>query len=76
LPDGGDVIILRGVKITDDYGAKLEIWARAGRVARLPRIANLPRFGHRRFSTYEELGAWKRSLLNELAKRGGARWTK
>jgi hypothetical protein len=64
------------MKITDDYGAKIEIWAREGKVVRVPRIANLPKFGHRRFDSYEELRAWKQSLLDELLKQGGAQWTK
>jgi hypothetical protein len=64
------------MKITDDYGAKFEIWARENKVVRLPRITNLPKFGHRRFDSYEELNAWKQSLLDELLKQGGAQWTK
>ena len=64
------------MKITDDYSGKIEIWARESKAVRLPRIANLPRFGHRRFNTYEELKAWKQSLLDELLKQGGAQWMK
>ena len=64
------------MKISDRYDAKLELWAREPRVCRLPRLANLPRFGSRKFDSYEELNAWKQSLLRELAARGGAKWTK
>jgi hypothetical protein len=64
------------VKITDDYKAKLTLWAKAGKVYRMPRIANLPAFGHGRFNSCEELAAWKRSPVEELARQGGARWTK
>ena len=64
------------MKITDDYSGKLEIWARESKVVRLPRIANLPRFGHRRFNSYDELHAWKQSLLDQIAEQGGAKWTK
>ena len=64
------------MKITDDYRAKLALWAKEGKVYRMPRIANLPKFGHRRFNSYEELNAWKRSLLEELVRQGGAQWTK
>ncbi len=64
------------MKITDDYRGKITLWAKDGKVHRLPKIANLPSFGHRRFNSYEELHAWKRSLLDELLKRGGAKWTK
>jgi hypothetical protein len=64
------------MKITDNYDAKLEIWAREGKAVRLPRIANLPRFGHRRFNSYKELNDWKQSLRDQLAEQGGAQWTK
>jgi hypothetical protein len=64
------------MKITDDYCGKLEIWARESRVVRMPRISNLPAFGHRRFNSYTELNVWKQSLLDELLKLGGAKWTK
>jgi hypothetical protein len=64
------------MKITDNYNGKIELWAKAGKVCRVPRIANLPSFGHRRFDSYEELNAWKKALVDELAKQGGARWMK
>jgi hypothetical protein len=64
------------VKRTDDYLAKYELWAREGKVYPLPRILALPRFGSRRFSSYRELNDWKRSLLDEVARTGGVRWTK
>lgn len=64
------------MKVTDRYDGKLEIWAREGKVTRMPRITNLPRFGHRRFNSYEELNAWKQSVRDELLKQGGAQWTK
>lgn len=64
------------MKVTDDYGAKLDLWARAGKAVRMPRIDNLPYFGHRRFNSYEELNAWKKWLRDQLAEKGGARWTK
>jgi hypothetical protein len=64
------------MKITDDYKGKIAIWAKEGKVYRTPKIANLPAFGHRRFNSYEELNAWKKSLLGELLKQGGAQWKK
>lgn len=63
------------MKFTDDYTAKFTIWARDGRVVRLPRIANLPRFKSRKFNSYEEFNAWKSDLLDQLARAGGAKWT-
>ena len=72
----GAVVIIKNMKITDDYAGKLEIWARESKVVRMPKIANLPPFGHRRFNSYEELRVWKQSLLDDLLKQGGAQWTK
>ena len=62
------------VKYTDQPDAKLKIWAREKRVARIPRIANLPRFGSRKFNSYAEFNAWKEQLLLELVRNGGAKW--
>lgn len=64
------------MKFTDDYEAKLTIWARNPRVVPLPKLQGLPRFGVKRFSSYEALNEWKRDLLAELAARGGVKWTK
>ncbi|MCX6998405.1 MAG: hypothetical protein NTV49_15300 [Kiritimatiellaeota bacterium] len=64
------------MKKTDDAQAKLDFWAAAPRVAPLPRVANLPHFGHKRFNSQAAMNRWKQRLLNELADRGGAQWTK
>jgi hypothetical protein len=64
------------MKYVDDYSAKLEIWAREGKVCHMPAITNLPRFGHRKFKSHAEMNAWKRELLGQLAERGGAKWRK
>jgi hypothetical protein len=64
------------MKITDDYNAKFAIWARETKVHGFPRIANLPRFGSKKFSSYKELNDWKQELLLQLARKGGAKWTK
>jgi len=64
------------MKTTDNYKAKLDIWAREHRPSPLPKIANLPRFGSKKFNSYTELNAWKKQLFETLAKRGGAQWTK
>jgi len=68
--------IIQIMKITDNYNGKLEIWAREGKVVRMPRIANLPKFGCHRFDSYQELNAWKQSLRDRLVEQGGAQWTK
>jgi len=64
------------MKYVDDYGAKLTIWARESRVHAMPTLANLPHFGHKKFGSHEEMNAWKKELLGQLAETGGAQWTK
>jgi len=63
------------MKITNDYKAKLEIWAAEGRAVPMPRANGFPRFGCRRFSSGAEMNAWKKELLAETARRGGVQWT-
>ena len=64
------------MKTLDDYDAKYTIWAKAPRVRPLPRFTGMPEFGAQKFSSYEELNRWKAELLEEIARRGGLRWTK
>ena len=64
------------VKYTDDYQAKYRIWAAEGKVCPLPRCVGWPDFRSKKFSSYEEMNAWKRELLLEVARKGGVRWTK
>ena len=63
------------MKRTDDYEAKLAIWARNPRVVPLPKVTGLPRFGCKRFNSYEEMNAWKSEFLVEIARKGGVAWT-
>ena len=64
------------MKVSDDYSAKIGLWAENPKVCAVPQIANLPRFGSKKFNSYEEMNVWKRLLIEQLAKEGGARWTK
>ena len=64
------------MKITDNYAAKLEIWARESKVYPLPVAAGIPRFGSKKFKSYEEFNAWKKGLLAQIAAGGGVKWTK
>ena len=67
---------LDAMKVTDDYDAKLTLWARTPKVVPLPKVSGVPRFGVKRFSSYQELNAWKERLLLEAAEQGGLTWTK
>jgi hypothetical protein len=64
------------VKRCDDYLAKMDLWAQDPKVCATPGVAGVPRFGSKRFRSYEEMNAWKRELLLEIASRGGVTWTK
>jgi hypothetical protein len=64
------------MKRVDDYQAKYSLWASRPVVHPMPRFIGVPRFGVRRFGSYEELNAWKRDLLREIARRGGLTWTR
>jgi hypothetical protein len=64
------------VKATDDYRAKLDIWAREGKVSPLPKAVGIPRFRAKKFRSHQEMNAWKRQLLAEIAANGRLQWTK
>lgn len=64
------------MKITDNYAAKYDFWARAGKVWRLPVPKGLPPFRSRKFDSYEAFNAWKRERLRQIAAQGGVTWTK
>lgn len=64
------------MKFTDQYDAKLEIWARECRVHPLPGVPDLPRFRSMKFRSHAEMNAWKQELLERLAADGGVRWKK
>jgi hypothetical protein len=63
------------MKYTDNYNAKFEIWAKESKVRHMPTLANVPRFGWKKFSSYEDFNAWKKSIVDQIALSGGAKWT-
>lgn len=68
--------VWRGMKIKNDYKAKLKIWAVEAKVVSLPKAVGFPTFSCRRFSSGDEMNVWKKNMLAEIARRGGLRWTK
>ena len=56
------------MKISDDYRAKVRLWAQNPRVVPLPVMPPLPIFGAQRFRSHEEMNRWKRELLREIAR--------
>ncbi len=56
------------MKISDDYHAKVRLWARQPTVVALPPGPALPELRARKFRTHEEMNQWKQSLLREIAE--------
>lgn len=56
------------MKVSDDYRAKIRLWAAAQRVVPLPPAPRLPRFSAQRFASHEAMNRWKAELLRELAR--------
>jgi hypothetical protein len=58
------------MKFTDDYHAKVKLWAAHPKVWPLPPPPRLPRFRPQRFSSHAEMNRWKAALLRQLAREG------
>ena len=56
------------MKLTDDYKAKLRIWAAEQRVMPLPPAPALPKFRSKKFRTHAEMNEWKKELLRQIAR--------
>jgi hypothetical protein len=56
------------VKISDDYRAKVRLWAMRPAVVALPPGPTLPGFTAQKFQTHVELNQWKKSRLRKLAQ--------
>jgi hypothetical protein len=56
------------VKTSDDYHAKVRLWARQPTVVAPPPGPPVPKFAAQRFRSHEEMNRWKQALLRELAR--------
>jgi hypothetical protein len=56
------------MKITDDYKAKIRLWAASPKVVPAPPPQKLPAFGSQRFESHAQMNAWKKTLLLKLAQ--------
>ena len=56
------------MKISDDYHAKVRLWAQRPTVVPLPAAPPLPKFTAQKFRTHEELNQWKHTLFLEVAR--------
>jgi hypothetical protein len=55
-------------KITDDYLAKVRLWAANPRVIPLPPGPKIPHFPPQRFRSHAEMNEWKRLLFLRMAE--------
>ena len=67
LPFAGTPCYDDTVKISDDYHAKVGLWAGSLGVS-LPPGPPLPKFTSREFHTHEEMNRWKQTVLREIAQ--------
>ena len=56
------------MKVTDDYHAKVRLWAAHPQVVPLPRGPRLPKFSPQKFKSHEEMNRWKAELLLRAAR--------
>jgi hypothetical protein len=63
----------RRMKITDDYSAKIRLWAANPRIVAAPPPTRIPDFKSRRFSSHAEMNEWKRSVLLQMAQDASAK---
>ncbi len=61
-------------RVKDDFKAKYSLWIKNPSAFTLPTAYDFPPFGHKRFSNYEEMNAWKRQYRAEIARTGGVKW--
>ena len=56
------------MKVTDDYKAKVRLWAENPQVIALPASPPLPRFSPQKFRTHLEMNAWKKELILQMSR--------
>ena len=53
---------------------KFKLWLKHPPEMKFPVPSNLPGFSKKSFRNYDEMNAWKREYLKEIAARGGIQW--
>ena len=53
---------------------KIKLWLADPPVMNFPVPTNLPKFSKKSFRNYDEMNAWKREYLKEIAAQGGIKW--
>jgi len=59
------------MKISDDYKAKIRLWASNPKVIALPKGPLIPKFSPQRFDSHEAMNRWKRELILRMARESG-----
>ena len=53
---------------------KIRLWLTKPPQMEFPVPVDLPKFFKKSFRNYDEMNAWKREYLSEIAARGGIKW--
>ena len=53
---------------------KIRLWLTKPPKMEFPVPVDLPKFSKKSFRNYDEMNAWKREYLSEIAARGGIKW--
>ena len=53
---------------------KIRLWLKNPPAMKFPKPSNLPGFSKKSFRNYEEMNAWKKEYLKEIAAQGGIKW--
>ena len=53
---------------------KFKLWLKNPPEMTFPTPVGLPPFSKQSFRNYDEMNAWKREYLKEIAARGGIQW--
>ena len=56
------------MKVTDDYRAKIRMWALNPVVVAAPPARQYPQFSAVKFSNHEEMNRWKETYLRRIAR--------
>ncbi|HEX3798785.1 MAG TPA: hypothetical protein VH413_08795 [Verrucomicrobiae bacterium] len=56
------------MKITDDYNAKVRLWAANPQISPVLPGPELPAFPPQKFRSHAEMNAWKAALLRSVAE--------
>ena len=58
----------------DPREEKIRLWLKNPPKMEFPVPVDLPKFSPKSFRNYDEMNAWKREYLKEIAAQGGVKW--